>query len=87
MNPKSNKNLRLNEILLYTFSVATLGILFSGVIKKIEPNKILKKKLNILSYQKKKHKYMKFYNFLLSFHILKSLQDSLLSIVIIYYQC
>ena len=57
MNPKSNKNLRLNEILLYTFSVATLGILFSGVIKKIEPNKIKKKKkLNILSYRPKKKK-------------------------------
>ena len=45
--------------------------------------------LNILSYKnKKKHKYMKFYNFFfLSFNILKLLQDSLLSIVIIYCQC
>ena len=70
MNPKSNKNLGLSEILLYTFSMATLGILFSGVIKKIEPNKIFKKKLNILSYRPKKkkkkqnktktNKYMKF---------------------------
>ena len=36
-----------------------------------------------MSYRKKKKKpkYMKFYNFLLSFHILKSLEDSLLSIV------
>ena len=56
--------------------MAALG---QNFVLRIKHN-LIKNILNILSYQTKKRKYMKFYNFLLSFHILKSLEDSLLSI-------
>ena len=36
--------------------MATLGILFSGVIKKIEPNKIYKKKIEYIELSTKKKK-------------------------------
>ena len=49
----------------------------------LNQTKFNKKKIEYVELsRKKKGKYTKFYNFLLGFHIFKSLQNSLLSIVI-----
>ena len=69
--------------------LAALRILLGrGSLRNLNPQNLIKKKLNILSYQQKKtqiYEVLKFSS--MSFYILKLLQDSLLLIVIIYCRC
>ena len=73
----------------YGYAVAAQEIFFREVIKKFK----LKKKTLILMSTPKKHKYThmqiqeNLHFFSMSFYILKSLHDILLSVVIIYCQC
>ena len=68
--------------------LATLRILLGrGSLRNLNPQNLIKKELEYIELSKKRQIYevLKFSS--ISFHILKSLQDNLLSIVIIYCQC